>query len=118
MTVHDIQDGSHLGAVVDEHDVVFIDFWSPWCQPCIEFAPILDRVAENHDGLFFCRVNTNDHEALKRQFEVESIPTIVAIRDHTIVAVQSGMLSEEALESLVEQVLNLDMRNVLDQSGS
>ncbi|MHC4100420.1 MAG: thioredoxin family protein, partial [Planctomycetota bacterium] len=57
----------------------------------------------------FCRVNTEDHSELARAFDVESIPTLVVIRDRIMIASQPGMLPEDVLEDLLGQVKGLDM---------
>jgi thioredoxin 1 len=54
-------------------------------------------------------VNTEDHSELARAFDVESIPTLVVIRDRIMIASQPGMLPEDVLEDLLGQVKGLDM---------
>jgi thioredoxin 1 len=60
----------------------------------------------------FCRVNTEENKELAQAFDVESIPTLVVIRDRIMIASQPGMLPAEVLEDLIGQVKGLDMDQV------
>ena len=109
MPILTLTDEESLGRVVDHHDSVVIDFWAPWCAPCKGFLPILEKAADRHPELAFCRVNTEEHKELAQAFDVESIPTLVVIRDRIMIASQPGMLPEDVLEDLIGKVKRLDM---------
>jgi thioredoxin-like negative regulator of GroEL len=59
--------------------------------------------------LAFCRANSDDVKPLARAFGVESIPTLIVIRDHIMLAEEPGYLSESAFDDLLQQVTTLDM---------
>jgi thioredoxin 1 len=107
-----LNDEGDLGEVVDQHDTVVIDFWAPWCAPCQGFLPILEEAAASHPEIAFCRVNTADHKELAQAFDVDSIPTLVVIRDRIMIASQPGMLPKDVLEDLIEKSQQLDMDEV------
>jgi len=112
MPILTLNDEAELGQVVDHHDTVVIDFWAPWCAPCRRFLPILEKASEQHREIAFCRVNTEEQKALAQAFDVESIPTLVVIRDRIMIASQPGMLPENVLEELIEKAQDLDMDEV------
>ena len=112
MSIITLTDEASLARCVDHHDTVVIDFWAPWCAPCRSFLPILEEASERHADIVFCRVNTEDHSDLARAFDVESIPTLVVIRDRIMIASQPGLLPEDVLEDLLGQVKSLDMNEV------
>ncbi|MBT8398479.1 MAG: thioredoxin family protein [Gemmatimonadetes bacterium] len=114
MTVYDITTEADLGKVLEESDTVIIDFWSPVCPPCKAFAPIFEEAAGRHPDVAFCRVNTRDEEELSGAFEVEHIPTLVAIRDRVLVASQPGYLQGEQMDDLLRQIAALDMDTLVD----
>ncbi len=114
MTVRDIASESDLAEVLDRADTVIIDFWSPACPPCKAFAPVFEEASSRHPEVAFCKVNTLEDEELSGAFEVEQIPTLVAIRDRVLVAFQPGYLEGEKLDDLIRQIAALDMDSVLD----
>ncbi len=89
--------------------IVFVDFWAEWCGPCKAFAPIYEKVAAGHADIVFAKVDTEAEEALGQQFEVESIPTLIAFRDGEPVFRQAGAVSAAALEAIVAKVKAIDM---------
>ncbi len=94
------------------NDIAILDFWAPWCGPCKQFAPIFEKVAAENPDILFGKVNTEEEQALAGQFQIRSIPTIMILREGIGIFQQAGMLPEEALKDLIEQVRKLDMDEV------
>lgn len=118
MDIHDLTSESDLEAVLARSSTVIIDFWSPVCPPCTAFAPVFEEAAGRHPSVAFCRVNTRDEESLSGAFEVEHIPTLLAIRDRVLVASQPGYLTGNQLDSLIRQVGELDMGSLVGNDPS
>jgi thioredoxin 1 len=98
--------------VADGEGIVLVDFWAAWCGPCLRFAPVFEKASERHPDIVFGKVDTEAEVVLAGEFNIRSIPTIMAIRDGIIVFSQAGALPEQALESLITQVQALDMDEV------
>ena len=98
--------------VTSGEGIVLVDFWADWCGPCLRFAPVYERVSEKHPDITFAKVDTEAEPGLSMEFQIRSIPTLMAIRDGVLVFQQAGALPESALESLIQQVRELDMEKV------
>lgn len=97
---------------VTGNDIVLVDWWADWCGPCKMFAPIYDTASEQHEGVVFGKVDTEDQQALAAGAGITSIPTIMAFKEGMLVFRQSGALPARDLESVIDQVKKLDMDDV------
>ncbi|HEY7223511.1 MAG TPA: thioredoxin [Micromonosporaceae bacterium] len=97
--------------------ITLVDFWADWCVPCHRFAPVFEKVSENHSDITFAKVDTEAEVALAAELDISSIPTIMAIRDGVVVFQQAGALPEPLLENLITKVRELDMDEVRAQAA-
>lgn len=98
--------------IVSGSDFVLIDFWASWCGPCRMFAPVYEKAAERHQDLTFAKVDTEAQPELAAAFDIQSIPTLMIVRDNIAVFAQPGALPEQALEDVIGQARDLDMEEV------
>jgi len=109
---------ANFDEVTSRDGIVLVDFWASWCGPCMRFAPVYERSSEKHPDVVYTKVDTEAQQALAAQFDIRSIPTIMAIRDSVIVFSQPGALPEAALEELITKVQELDMDEVREKMGA
>ena len=105
---------ANFNEVVEQNEIVIIDFWAEWCGPCQQFGPIFEKVAqENGDGnIAFAKLNTEEQQALAGHFQIRSIPTLMVIKEQVVVFNQAGAVPEDGLNNLITQVKELDMEKV------
>ena len=97
---------------LDNNEIVIIDFWAEWCGPCKQFAPIFEKVADNNPDITFAKVNTEEQQALAGKYNVQSIPTLMVVRDGIILLNQGGMLPEAGMGDLIAHIKGLDMDEI------
>ncbi len=99
-------------STIEENDIVLIDFWAEWCGPCRTFAPTYETVSNDSPNIVFGKVDTEAQQQLATQFQIRSIPTLMAFRDQVAIFSQPGALPEEGLRELISQIEALDMDHV------
>ena len=98
--------------IVEGEGLTVIDFWASWCGPCKTFAPTFEKVSEQTPDVVFAKVDTEDQVELASAFGIQSIPTVMLVRDNVVVYAQPGALPEAALVDLIGQAQALDMDEV------
>ena len=103
--------------VVTSNPTVVVDYWAPWCGPCRGFAPVFEKVSEQHPDVVFAKVNTDEEQEIAAHFQIRSIPTLMVFRDQIIVFSQPGALPQGSFEQVVSKAKALDMDEVRKQIG-
>ena len=86
--------------VLQSDKPVLIDFWATWCGPCRMMGPVVDAFAEENPAIKVGKVNVDEQMPLAAAFGIESIPTLVAIKDGKATGMLVGVRSKEDLSAL------------------
>jgi thioredoxin 1 len=90
-------------------EITLIDFWASWCGPCRAFAPVFEKLSGENPDILFAKVDTEAEPELAAAFNITAIPTLIAVKDRTVVYSQAGALPEPALRELVQAVRDVDV---------
>ncbi|MXX98764.1 MAG: thioredoxin family protein [Gammaproteobacteria bacterium] len=102
-------------SILTQNEIVLIDFWAAWCQPCGIFAPIYEQVSEDYPQIVFGKVDIDAHKEFAAAHKIQSIPTLSLFRERILIFSQAGVLSAAQLQNLVKQAQSLNMDEVRDE---
>lgn len=96
----------NLAALLNSDKAVVIDFWAPWCNPCVGFSPVFEDVAAERNGQIRCiKVNTEAEQQIAAQYQIRSIPTIMVSKNGQRVDMINGALPKGQFDQWLNQAL-------------
>ena len=85
---------------------VLVDLWAPWCGPCRMVSPALEQLASERAGrIKLVKVNVDESPRLQQRFGIQSIPTLMLLRDGKVIARQVGAAPVDTLRAWLDQSL-------------
>ena len=101
-SVLEITDSEFSSEVLDAKQPVLAYFWAPWCGPCRMIAPAIEELASDYEGkVLVGKLNVDENPNISMEFGVRSIPTILIIKDGTVVDKHVGVASKKQLADKV-----------------
>ena len=98
-----VNDASFESEVIQAKGIVVVDFWAPWCGPCLHMAPALESFAENNAGkVKVCKVDVDENQQVAMKYGIRSIPTLIFFKNGEAVEVSIGAVSESILQSKLD----------------
>jgi len=78
--------------------LVLVDYWAPWCQPCLDQNPVLDKIADElMPQVQVFKVDVNDNRVISNKEGVQNIPLLILYQDGKPIARFQGIQSKEII---------------------
>ena len=101
MSVISVNKNNFSQEVLNSDRPVLLDFWASWCGPCRMLSPIVDQIAEEQDNVIVGKVNVDEQPELAAAFDVQSIPTLVLIKNGEVADVSVGVRPKPAILKMI-----------------
>jgi len=93
--------------VMNQKGIVVVDFWAPWCGPCIQMAPALESFASSNAGkVSVYKLDVDENPKTAERFEIRSVPTILFFKDGQVQHVSRGTMSATSLQNKLNELLS------------
>jgi thioredoxin 1 len=79
-----------------------VDFWAPWCGPCLKMNPVVDRLADKHSSITFAKVNIQEHQDIANRYHIMSLPAYLVFTNSSPATSRIGTSSEDDLERMLD----------------
>ena len=102
----EVNESNFQQEVLESPITVLVDFWAPWCMPCLMVTPIVKQLAEDNQGkLKICKLNTDENQYIAAQYGIQGIPTLIIFKDgqeaDRIVGVAPKPIIQEKLDPIL-----------------
>ena len=92
--------------------LVVVDFWAPWCGPCKQLTPILEKViSSSPDKIVLAKINIDENQQIAAQLRIQSIPAVFAFKDKQPVDAFQGVIPETEVIKFLEKSIGEKLSN-------
>lgn len=99
-----LKNKDEFSQIINENDMVVVDFFATWCGPCKMLTPVIENVEKVLSNVKFIKVDIDQFNDLASEYRIQSVPTLIFIKNKEIVAKSVGYLDEDAL---IEKIKSL-----------
>jgi len=88
---------------------VLVDFWAPWCGPCLMAGPVIEELAKDYEGkMKFGKLNVDENPKISQEYGIMSIPTVIIFNGKKEVNRLIGFPGKSGYEGMIKEVLDLE----------
>jgi len=92
--------------MIQNHSLVAVDCWAPWCVPCRMVAPVIEELSRDYAGkILFGKLNVDENREVSTQYEIMSIPTLLVFKNGKLVDTIIGAMPRQMLEPKITRYL-------------
>lgn len=105
--ISNIGDDDFEGEVLQAETCVLVDFWAPWCGPCMAIMDTLDQIADEYqDRVKVCKLNMDENTDIPTKFAVRSIPYLALFHNGKLVNSLVGQVAKAQLKEMLDAHLS------------
>ena len=102
--IKNITDENFEEEVLQSDQVVLVDFWAPWCGPCLAIAPTLEELATEYEGrVTIAKMNVDENRNTPQKYGVRGIPTMILFKNGEVVDQIVGNHPKEAIAEMISK---------------
>jgi thioredoxin 1 len=102
----EVNENNFQQEVLESSTPVLVDFWAPWCMPCLIVSPIVEKLAEeNQSKLKVCKLNTDENQHIAAQYGILGIPTLIFFKEGKEVDRIVGVSPKQRIQEKLNYIL-------------
>jgi thioredoxin 1 len=102
----EVNDTSFNKQVIESKVPVLVDFWAPWCRPCLMAAPVLEELATEYAGrITFAKLDVDQNAQVAAKYNIMAIPNLIIFKEGKPVSQIVGYKPKEELKKDLDAVL-------------
>jgi putative thioredoxin len=92
--------------IASKSSLILVDFWAPWCGPCKQLTPVLEKIINKTKGrVKLVKINIDENKQISDQLRIQSIPAVFAFKDGAPVDAFQGVIPENKIIEFIEKSL-------------
>ena len=106
--ISEINEAEFEEKVINEssNSLILVDFWAPWCGPCKQLTPLLEKIINKAKGkVKLIKINIDENQQIAAQLRIQSIPAVFAFKDNKPVDAFQGVIPEKKIVEFIEKSL-------------
>ena len=110
----EINQDEFISKVIEKSKTIplLVDFWAPWCGPCKQLTPILEKLVQQQNGkIILAKINVDENQSLAAQLNIQSIPTVYGFIDGRPVDAFQGAQPESKIQVMIKKLIDLTPGN-------
>ena len=101
-----LNDANFNEKVIKNDKLCMVDFWAPWCGPCVALSPTIDALSKEYEGkVSVGKVNVDENPNLSMEYEIRGIPCVVFIKNGEVVDKQVGAATKATYDKKIQELL-------------